>query len=116
MKHTLTIIPPDKSNPAFRWFVSFAGKNIGNGEAPTHPAARVAGTNFKQAARTWSDTDQYAAMREGWAIFNRDTLPEIQRDDEAGIFVSDRAAKIHVRKQANLGSALHSKALKYTKS
>lgn len=51
------------------------------------------------------------AETEGWAIFNADTMPQIQRDDEMDAFDSDDAAILHVRAMAEVGSALHQKAL-----
>lgn len=49
--------------------------------------------------------------REGWAVFNEESLPEIQRDDEADIFVTDDDAIAHVMRRALAGSATHVRAL-----
>lgn len=62
---------------------------------------------------TWSAEDQRAAMREGWAIFNEDTTPEIQRDDQSTAFSSDINACAHVLQEAAKGSALHARALAF---
>ena len=51
----------------------------------------------------WSLRDSHAAQKEGWNIFNEDTHPEIQRDDEMAAFADDEAALAFIR----ASSALH---------
>lgn len=48
------------------------------------------------------------AEAEGWAIFD---LREIQKDDEAGVFIDDEEAVSFVRGLAANGSELHKTAL-----
>lgn len=57
----------------------------------------------------WTTKDQAAALREGWALFNMDTHPEIQKDDDQDRFPDDDSARRHV---ALFASPLHDKALK----
>ncbi len=45
----------------------------------------------------WTDADCAAAEREGWNLFNVETSPEIQRDDESAVFLSDEDAAAFVR-------------------
>jgi hypothetical protein len=63
-------------------------------------------THDSTASWTIAYTEQ--ALREGWMLFNDD---EIQRDDEAGLFVSDEDALNHVARCAGAGSELHQLAL-----
>jgi hypothetical protein len=58
----------------------------------------------------WNDNDQKRALAEGWALFNLETTPEIQRDDEAEKFASDEEAEKFVTQQAQ-HSAFHDRAL-----
>lgn len=48
---------------------------------------------------------------EGWAVFNADESPEIQRDDEMDVFPHDEAAEQHVATLARMGSNVHRLAL-----
>ncbi len=50
--------------------------------------------------RMWTTSDNEAACKQGWAIFNADTHPEIQRLDEGAVFASDDDASAFVRKRA----------------
>ncbi|HEY0943930.1 MAG TPA: hypothetical protein VGD81_01640 [Opitutaceae bacterium] len=45
----------------------------------------------------WTPADSAAADKEGWNLFNVETSPEIQRDDEADLFPTDDAAVEFVR-------------------
>lgn len=63
----------------------------------------------------WTQQDSEAAAREGWDVFYAcrasDEQYQIEKDDEAGIFVSDAEALYHVYDQALRGSMLHRRAL-----
>jgi hypothetical protein len=55
----------------------------------------VTRTTSPEAA--FSAEDAKRAESEGWNLFNEETNPEIQRDDEAGIFSTDDEALAFVR-------------------
>lgn len=65
----------------------------------------------------WSVADQQAAFAEGWGVFWRDDIfPEIQKHDEAIVFLLDSAANTHVLTRAVEGSVLHRKAVAHIAS
>ena len=51
------------------------------------------------------------ALADGWAIFNAEVAPEIQRDDETARFATDEAALGFVKNKARRGSKRHKEAL-----
>lgn len=51
-------------------------------------------------ARAWTRAHCRAACAQGWCVFNGH---EIQRDDQADVFSSDRAAVAYVKRQARRG-------------
>ena len=57
------------------------------------------------------DLDSALNYREGWAVFNADSAPEIQRDDEVEAFESDEDAVRWVRARAAAGSLRHLRAI-----
>jgi hypothetical protein len=60
---------------------------------------------------TWAKPDWQIEDGEGWALFNVETRPEIQRDDEADVFASDEDAIAFVADRAKDGSDPHLRAL-----
>ncbi len=45
----ITVLAPTLALPAFQWFVSHAGKNLGQGHEATHPQAKKAAAIFRAA-------------------------------------------------------------------
>jgi hypothetical protein len=70
-------------------------------------------TKPKRRPQEWTNRDQLAAEKEGWAIFDvyGGGLQEIERDDERNKFKSDETALAHVYRRALAGSRLHIRAL-----
>ena len=48
---------------------------------------------------------------EGWGLFNAQGELQIQRLDEAGVFVDDEQAWVHVAQKAHCGSIEHKEVL-----
>lgn len=63
----------------------------------------------------WCESDARCAELEGWDLFENDQYgPEIERDDEFGLFASDHHAVDYVARRARSGSLTHRKALLIT--
>ena len=61
---------------------------------------------------TWTARDGAAMEAQGWAVYNEDSNPEIQRDDERKVFPHDEAALAFVRRRARKGCRTARKALR----
>lgn len=60
----------------------------------------------------WEAVDNTRAAAEGWALIESGARGwEVQRDDEAGLLMDDRAAVELVAKRARQGSRFHRRAL-----
>ena len=63
---------------------------------------------IREASQGEIDRINSVCFAEGWALFNDG---DIQKDDEAGIFLTDADAIDHIKRLADAGSAPHKRAL-----
>lgn len=66
---------------------------------------------MKKKINQWSAQDSARALKEGWEIFNTESYPEIQRDDEQAKFNNDYEARVFVMEMEGKGSKFHRHAL-----
>lgn len=59
----------------------------------------------------WTQADDDITYNEGWGLFNIESDPVIQKDDDLGVFASDDDAIDYVTKWARAGSLVHARAL-----